>query len=61
MHFLDEVMFELLKLFDAFALRVQLSQQGILFDRNPINPPKTNNPVKGTLTLVYASGSSSTP
>jgi hypothetical protein len=32
MHFLDEVMFELLKLFDAFALRVQLSQQGILFD-----------------------------
>ena len=31
MHFLDEVMFELGQLFDAFALRVKLIQQGILF------------------------------
>ena len=31
MHFLDELMFELGHLFDAFALRVKLIQQGILF------------------------------
>jgi len=31
MYFLDEVMFELGHLFYTFALRVKLSQQGILF------------------------------
>lgn len=31
LHFLDEVMFELGQLFDAFALRVKLIQEGILF------------------------------
>ncbi len=31
MHFLDEVMFELGQLFDAFALCVKLIQKGILF------------------------------
>jgi len=31
MHILDEVMFEIGQLFDAFALRVKLIQQGFLF------------------------------
>jgi hypothetical protein len=31
MHFLDEVMFELGQVLDAFALRAKLIQKGILF------------------------------
>jgi hypothetical protein len=48
MHFLDEVMFELGQLFDAFALRAKLIQKGILLGRDPIHPPKATDPAKSS-------------
>jgi hypothetical protein len=48
MHLLYEFMFEAGQLFDAFALRVKLVQQGALFARNPVHPPETDNPAKGS-------------
>jgi hypothetical protein len=47
MHFLDEVVFELGKFFDAFALHAQLIQKDVLLGRKPVHPPETDSIANG--------------
>jgi len=46
-HFLDQVMLDPGKLFNAVTLFARLIQQRILFDGKPAHPPKTDAPTNG--------------